>query len=495
MSADEVQAIIAEADQNGDGRLDYAEFCHMLLNTSEECIQAKITQQQKQQGEPNNSNKWRGSKPRRSKSSQANQRRADFDRKEKRREEIRMHLYSPDGKMTSKPDSTKGSEKVLSGVTNLNFVPSSESAIRVDPVITSDTVSELNPDKKPDSSLMSNIPRGTSIGSEGTAIQDLKSRSVNGQKILLDPLGLSREDSSELVAAEETKLPPLKRKGSLPPLLLPLSNHGGNVRLDTIAKNSKNKGENQEVNPPSVSVGTGESGHIIVDETNTTKDPGGSEEKSDRREIDEHLTDDAAKSIDEDVTIHSRKAVSDAARSKVKMSDGVHTSPDERSNDSSKENHDVLSSSSETCPPPKRTPPQGDDASPSDNNILEGKHILSEENNYASLGNSSISEENNAPSDGHNPPALSVPSDANNAASEVPSQQPDHLQQTTSEKEKEENKEVGIETEPGIKTPPTTTTPPPPPPCTSVVTSPPRKPKDIKVNAVGRCTLKVGCAS
>ena len=40
MTHDEVQAIIDEADKNGDGKLDYAEFCHMLLSTSEQCVQA-----------------------------------------------------------------------------------------------------------------------------------------------------------------------------------------------------------------------------------------------------------------------------------------------------------------------------------------------------------------------------------------------------------------------------------------------------------------------
>ena len=40
MTHDEVQAIIDEADKNGDGKLDYAEFCHMLLTTSEQCVQA-----------------------------------------------------------------------------------------------------------------------------------------------------------------------------------------------------------------------------------------------------------------------------------------------------------------------------------------------------------------------------------------------------------------------------------------------------------------------
>lgn len=40
MSSSEVQAIIAEADLNGDGKLDYSEFCLMLNSTSNECIQA-----------------------------------------------------------------------------------------------------------------------------------------------------------------------------------------------------------------------------------------------------------------------------------------------------------------------------------------------------------------------------------------------------------------------------------------------------------------------
>lgn len=51
MMTGEVQAIIAEADLNGDGKLDYAEFCQFLSNTSEECIQAnhhKVSQQKKQ---------------------------------------------------------------------------------------------------------------------------------------------------------------------------------------------------------------------------------------------------------------------------------------------------------------------------------------------------------------------------------------------------------------------------------------------------------------
>jgi hypothetical protein len=40
MTTNEVQAVIAEADLNGDGKLDYAEFCHMLSNTASQCVQA-----------------------------------------------------------------------------------------------------------------------------------------------------------------------------------------------------------------------------------------------------------------------------------------------------------------------------------------------------------------------------------------------------------------------------------------------------------------------
>ena len=81
MSADEVQAVIAEADLNGDGKLDYAEFCLMLNKSSEECIQA---------------NRQKMSRPSRSKSHVTQ--RNSVDRRERRREEIRMHLYSPEGK-------------------------------------------------------------------------------------------------------------------------------------------------------------------------------------------------------------------------------------------------------------------------------------------------------------------------------------------------------------------------------------------------------------
>ena len=40
MTREEAQDIIDEADRNGDGKLDYAEFCHMIVTVSEDCLKA-----------------------------------------------------------------------------------------------------------------------------------------------------------------------------------------------------------------------------------------------------------------------------------------------------------------------------------------------------------------------------------------------------------------------------------------------------------------------
>lgn len=105
MSVDEVQTIIAEADLNGDGKLDYAEFCHMLLNTSEECTRAhhnKASQVLKAKETHSYQAKSRNYQ---SPSYHINENRASFDRREKRREEIRMQLYSPTATSTIDKDS------------------------------------------------------------------------------------------------------------------------------------------------------------------------------------------------------------------------------------------------------------------------------------------------------------------------------------------------------------------------------------------------------
>ena len=87
MSVEEVQAVIAEVDKNGDGRLDYAEFCHLLLNTADDCIAAA-----KQKAVLKDSGGVIGDSMRKPQSSR--ERRENLERRERRREEIRKQLYS-----------------------------------------------------------------------------------------------------------------------------------------------------------------------------------------------------------------------------------------------------------------------------------------------------------------------------------------------------------------------------------------------------------------
>ena len=97
MTHDEVQAIIDEADKNGDGKLDYAEFCHMLLNTSEQCLQAtKLKAKTRTPTRHSSSSKLRSEQV---KSKEGKHRSSShrggghFARRERRREEIRSQLY------------------------------------------------------------------------------------------------------------------------------------------------------------------------------------------------------------------------------------------------------------------------------------------------------------------------------------------------------------------------------------------------------------------
>ena len=78
MTHDEVQSIIDEADYNGDGKLDYAEFCHMLLSTSEDCLRASRTRAERILGRGEGETRMAGRR----------------DRLERRRGEIRAQLYS-----------------------------------------------------------------------------------------------------------------------------------------------------------------------------------------------------------------------------------------------------------------------------------------------------------------------------------------------------------------------------------------------------------------
>ena len=102
MSHDEVQAIIDEADQNQDGKLDYTEFCHLLLNTVEESIRAsqlrasRLLEETERKSvtsltsQTSLTQRHRSGRP---------QRRGTFERRERRREEIRMQLYSSEDQL------------------------------------------------------------------------------------------------------------------------------------------------------------------------------------------------------------------------------------------------------------------------------------------------------------------------------------------------------------------------------------------------------------
>ena len=83
MTINEVQAIIAEADLNGDGKLDYAEFCCMLANTTNQCVQASRQKWSQVLKPGRGSNQWSPLS-------------GDTRKKqhEQRRQEIRMYLNS-----------------------------------------------------------------------------------------------------------------------------------------------------------------------------------------------------------------------------------------------------------------------------------------------------------------------------------------------------------------------------------------------------------------
>ena len=93
MSLAEVQSIIHEADSNRDGKLDYSEFCHMLLSTSEEC--SKATQLRADIVLDNKSSQTGQTGRKGSHSGRSHPQMTDArGRREKRREEIRSQLYS-----------------------------------------------------------------------------------------------------------------------------------------------------------------------------------------------------------------------------------------------------------------------------------------------------------------------------------------------------------------------------------------------------------------
>lgn len=108
MTISEVQAIIAEADLNGDGKLDYSEFCLILSNTSTECIHANY---QKPSQSLESKQQFREHR-----SPQSCTTRKKLDRHDQRREEIRMHLYSSESSSAPNGSIQSGVNEVQSSL-------------------------------------------------------------------------------------------------------------------------------------------------------------------------------------------------------------------------------------------------------------------------------------------------------------------------------------------------------------------------------------------
>lgn len=208
MTTNEVQAIIAEADLNGDGKLDYAEFCHMLSNTANQCVRA-------------NHQKWAQTLEHWPPRSQVSRRRS-LERRDQHRDEIRKHLYSAE---SNKYNSTPMEGSIQSGRNrSMKEVQSNFESAQV-------PLSRLDPEEV---DLPSAAAQNKSSGAE-----------------------LQPHSSGELPLAPgedplPTKLPPLK-KVSLPSALQPPSS-GGIEYTD----GSKNSTKSQ------VEQGHGEEGGNIV---------------------------------------------------------------------------------------------------------------------------------------------------------------------------------------------------------------------------------------
>ena len=272
MSRDEVQAIIDEADENGDGKLDYAEFCHMLLNTSEETIQAakqKAIGQTRQTG-LTGSGRQKGStnKHRSSKSLRDHTRKDSFDR-QKQREDIHSKLFPQDSqqrighgyltkrqsfavesdkeeqsgtenghgphqfsRQSSSPQATRAklSERTQQGLARMSplhveSVPANDlstvcdSPHGDDELLNPQTVStELGQsDHSHNPTLDNKAPINSSDQREPSA-----SISQDGDKPDVSSTPIATIDPLELASNSATKLPPLK-KTMLPPLLPPIA--------------------------------------------------------------------------------------------------------------------------------------------------------------------------------------------------------------------------------------------------------------------------------
>ncbi len=206
MSRDEVQAIIDEADENGDGKLDYAEFAHMLLNTSEECVRAakqKASQTSKAASSvrrKSSTSKQRGSVSRRS-----------FDR-QRQREDIRMQLFSQSQANAYLREEKSVTESPTPSTARQSISPPPQS--HLPPLV----AAAITDPENPQPTVVKTEPNQTDTPQpEAPANQeDVESKSKPTEEVVN-----SLPNPLELKASSLTKLPPLKG-APLPPLLPPI---------------------------------------------------------------------------------------------------------------------------------------------------------------------------------------------------------------------------------------------------------------------------------
>lgn len=196
MTASEVQAIIAEADLNGDGKLDYSEFCLLLSNTSNDCIQANYQKSLRQLHEH--------------RYSQSDATRTRLDRHDKHGED--EPSWSSTAPANGNTQSGVHASSNSGGESNLEAF-----------------LTPLSKKEEP------NLPASTS------SVQDVRKAETQPSKL---PLATEAKKDREL-RDKSTKLPPL-RKVSLPSLQ-PHPLDGIEDTDSTTGKPSYNDGEKDEV--------------------------------------------------------------------------------------------------------------------------------------------------------------------------------------------------------------------------------------------------------
>ena len=223
MSASDIQAIVAEADQNGDGKLDYAEFCHMLLNTSEECIQASYRKAMQDR---------ELKRPGKFQSDNINPRRMSSERRERHREEIRMHLYSPNNDIVNEHSGT--------------IMESND--LQLDSNTESPTTREL--DTPSNWSVGKSEAKGSCLADAIITEEDKIKRSY-GHKVPLEPVDAKKMDISY---DRPSKLPRLKKKRlpSMQTFSIDVGEKSNNRDSETSAENDdtmdRNGGKKDEEN-------------------------------------------------------------------------------------------------------------------------------------------------------------------------------------------------------------------------------------------------------